>query len=32
MNIIGIDFGSEKILAAFFDNTCIEPVIIANSR
>jgi molecular chaperone DnaK (HSP70) len=31
MSLIGIDFGSEKIQAAFFDNTCIAPVIIASS-
>ena len=31
-NIIGIDLGYEKIQAGFFDNTCVEPLIIANSN
>jgi len=30
--IIGIDLGYEKIQAGFFDNTCVEPLIIANSN
>jgi len=29
MVAIGIDFGMEKVQAAFFDNTCSEPMIIA---
>jgi molecular chaperone DnaK len=29
-SIIGIDLGSEKAQAAYFDNTCIEPIIVAS--
>ena len=30
--IIGIDLGIEKTQAAYFDNTCIEPIIIADCK